>query len=52
MVLRIFLFLAGTFLAWYSFTREHVVRISSSAVAHKGRVWKTVLHFSEASRII
>ena len=37
MVLRIFLFLVGIFLAWYSFAREHVVKVSSSPVALKGK---------------
>ena len=37
MVLRIFLFLVSIFLAWYSFAREHVVNVSSSPVAHKGK---------------
>ena len=36
MVLRILLFLVGASFWWYSFAKKHIVRVSSSPVAHKG----------------
>ena len=45
MVLKIFLFLVGTFLAWYFFAREHVVKVSSSPVAHNGKCLKDCFAF-------
>ena len=52
MVLRIFLFVVGTFWVGILLLESTSLRFIPLLYLTRGRVWKTVFHFSEASGII